>query len=367
MTREQEIVKVSIVGILANLLLAAAKAAAGLAANSLAIVLDAVNNLSDALSSVITLLGAKLAGKAPDRKHPLGYGRIEYLSALLVAGLVMYAGITAFVEAVKKIIEPEQAEYTALTLGILAAAIVVKLILGKYVKKAGEKVNSSALIASGADASFDAVLSASVLLTAVIYLTAGINLEAWVGVLLSVFIIKSAIEMVKDTLDDILGKRTDGELAKAIKRTVCEAEEVYGAYDLFLYNYGPGKDYGSIHIEVRDNLTVDEIDTMERRLAERVYQKHGIMLTGIGIYSHNTDNSEAGKMRKNVLQKVLAHQHALQVHGFYVNPVEKKMSFDVVISFACQREELLQEIRQEIGALYPDYELIVQADIDLTE
>ena len=165
MDRDKIIVRTSIIGIAANLLLAGFKAAVGILANSISIVLDAVNNLSDALSSVITIIGTKLAGKAPDKKHPMGYGRIEYLSAMIISMIVLYAGITSLVESVKKIIHPEKAEYTGVTLLIVAAAVVVKLLLGRHVKATGQKVNSGSLIASGEDARLDAVISASTLST----------------------------------------------------------------------------------------------------------------------------------------------------------------------------------------------------------
>ena len=211
--RNKIIVRTSLIGIVTNVLLAAVKATVGLLANSIAVVLDAVNNLSDALSSVITIVGAKLAGKRPDKKHPLGYGRIEYLSAMIVSGLVLYAGITALVEAVKKIISPEAADYSVLSLVLIAVAVVVKVILGRFVSAQGKKADSASLIASGKDALFDAVLSASVLLSAVIQMTTGVSLEAYVGVVIAGFIIKAGIEMMLDTVNDILGQRTDPEHA----------------------------------------------------------------------------------------------------------------------------------------------------------
>ena len=197
--RSKVIVRTSIVGIVTNVVLSAFKAVIGFITGSIAVTLDAVNNLSDALSSVITIVGAKLANKLPDKKHPLGYGRIEYLSAMIVAAIVLYAGGTSAVESVKKIITPEAADYSTVSLVIIAAAVVVKLVLGKYVKRQGERVNSGALVASGADALFDAILSASVLASAIVFVTTGISLEAYVGVLISLFIIKSGIEMLKDT------------------------------------------------------------------------------------------------------------------------------------------------------------------------
>ena len=365
--REKVIVRTSIIGILANLFLAGFKAAVGLAAHSIAVILDAVNNLSDALSSVITIVGTKLAGKEPDREHPLGYGRIEYLTAMIVAGIVLYAGITSLTESVKKIIHPEAADYSTVSLIIIAAAVVVKLILGAYVKGQGKKVNSASLVASGSDASFDAILSASVLASAIIFLLTGLSLEAWVGVVIACFIIKSGIEMMVETLNDILGKRTDPELAAAIKKTIGEDPDVHGAFDLFLYNYGPDKNYGSVHVEVNDTMTADEIDAMDRRIQFNVFKKHGVILTGIGIYSVNTKNDEAGNMRRTVLETVMAHDYALQFHGFYVNTEAKQMTFDVVLSFDCDRAQAIAELRGEIQALYPDYCVNVQGDIDVSE
>lgn len=227
--RERAIVKTSVVGIITNVFLAGFKAAVGFISNSIAVTLDAVNNLSDALSSVITIIGAKLGSKQPDKKHPLGYGRIEYLSSMIVAAIVLYAGITSMVESVKKIIYPEAADYSIVSLVIIAVAIVVKLILGQYVKKQGEKHNSGALIASGSDALFDAILSASVLLSAIIYLVWHISLEAYVGVVISIIIIKAGLEMMSETLNDILGKRGDNEEVAKIKRLICEETEVRGA------------------------------------------------------------------------------------------------------------------------------------------
>ena len=224
--RNQVIIKTSVIGILTNILLAAFKAAVGILSHSIAVTLDAVNNLSDALSSIITIIGTKLASRLPDRKHPLGHGRIEYLSAMIVSGIVLYAGITALVESVKKIITPEKANYTPVSLLIIAVAIAVKLVLGRYVKGQGERVNSGSLIASGSDATFDAILSASVLGSAIIYLASGVSLEAYVGVIIAIFIIKSGIEMMRETLSEILGERADSELTKKIKSLLTEVPEV---------------------------------------------------------------------------------------------------------------------------------------------
>ncbi len=365
-SRDSVIIRTSVIGILTNVFLAAFKAVVGIVSHSIAVTLDAVNNLSDALSSIITIVGTKLAGKSPDKKHPLGHGRVEYLSAMIVSGIVLYAGITSAVESVKKIIHPEVAEYSTVSLIIIAVAIAVKLILGKYVKKQGEMVNSGSLVASGSDATFDAILSASVLASAIIFLTTGISLEAWVGVVIAVFIIRSGIEMVTETLDDILGKRADSDVTVRIKRILSEEPEVRGAYDLFLYNYGPDRDYGSVHIELPDTMTVEEVDRLTRRLEAKVYDQTGVALTGIGVYSYNT-SGEAVKLRSEVTKRVMAHDWALQIHGFYFDMESREVRFDVVMSFDIDHGEGVKILTEEMQEAFPDYHFIVVPDIDISD
>ena len=354
--REKVIVRTSVIGIVTNLLLAGFKAVVGIISNSIAITLDAVNNTSDALSSVITIVGAKLGGKAPDKKHPLGYGRIEYLSSMTVAAIILYAGITSAVESVKKIFHPEEADYRAASLVIVAVAIAVKLILGSYVKKQGEKVNSGALTASGSDALFDAVLSASVLASAAIYMLWHISLEAYVGVLIAAVIIKAGIEMMSETVSDILGQRADPGLVKEIKSLIAQEPEVIGAYDLVMNNYGP-----------TDTMTVEELDRLTRRVEAKVYLATGVILTGVGVYSHNTGTGEAADIRNAVQKIVLSYDWALQMHGFYVDTESKTIRFDAVVSFDIKPKEAVRILCEDIKELYPDYTVHITPDIDLTD
>ena len=365
--REKVIVRTSVIGIVTNLLLAGFKAVVGIISNSIAITLDAVNNTSDALSSVITIVGAMLGGKAPDKKHPLGYGRIEYLSSMTVAAIILYAGITSAVESVKKIIHPEEADYRAASLVIVAVAIAVKLILGSYVKKQGEKVNSGALTASGSDALFDAVLSASVLASAAIYMLWHISLEAYVGVLIAAVIIKAGIEMMSETVSDILGQRADPGLVKEIKSLIAQEPEVIGAYDLVMNNYGPNKNYASVHMELPDTMTVEELDRLTRRVEAKVYLATGVILTGVGVYSHNTGTGEAADIRNAVQKIVLSHDWALQMHGFYVDTESKTIRFDAVVSFDIKPKEAVRILCEDIKELYPDYTVHITPDIDLTD
>ena len=366
--RDKTIIRTSIIGIAANVFLAAFKAVVGLTANSIAIVMDAVNNLSDAASSVITIIGTKLAGKEPDKKHPFGYGRIEYLSAMLISMLVLYAGVTAFVESVKKIIHPDAPEYSAAALIIVAVAVVVKIVLGRYVKRTGEKVNSDSLINSGADATMDSIISASTLVAAGIYLLFHISLEAWLGAIIAAVIIKSGVEMLRDTLSKILGERADAALAREIKETVTGFPEVSGAYDLVLHNYGPDAFNGSVHIEVPDTLSADDLDKLLRKIMVEVYQKHNVILTAIGVYSVNTKDPEAAAAREEVSRIVLANPHVLQMHGFYLDREEKTLRFDIVVSFDTpNRGQVYREVCEKVQQAYPDYTLQVAMDTDFSE
>ena len=362
--REKAIVKTSVIGIITNVFLAAFKAAVGIIANSIAVTLDAVNNLSDALSSVVTIIGAKLGAKKPNKKHPLGYGRIEYLSSMIVAAIVLYAGITSAVESVKKIIWPEEADYSIISLVIISVAIVAKLILGQYVKIQGKKHNSGALVASGSDALFDAILSASVLASAIVYLVWGLSLEAYVGVIISGFIIKAGIEMMIETVNDILGKRTEKEEVDHIKELICAEDGVLGAYDLILFNYGPNKNYGSVHLELPDTMTVDEVDRLTRHVQNKIYLETGVILTGIGVYSFNTSDDETAKIRNTVQEIVMSHDWALQLHGFYADIENKSIRFDVVVSFDVEKAEAVDILTKEVHAMFPDYELHIIPDID---
>ncbi len=365
--RNRIIVRASLVGIVANILLAACKAAIGLVSNSIAVTLDAVNNLSDALSSVITIVGARLAAKRPDKKHPMGYGRIEYLSAMIVAGIVLYAGITSAVESVKAIVSPSEPRYAMVSLVIIAVAVVVKLVLGRYVGSQGKRADSGALVASGADATFDAILSLSVLVSALLYTLTGISLEAFVGLVISVVIIKAGIEMMTETLDDVLGARTDPETSRRIKEILERQPEVRGAYDLLLSNYGPGKNYASVHLELPDTMTVAQVDALTRRVERQVLSEADVILAGVGVYSHNTGEGEAARAEQAVRETVLAHDWVLQMHGFYLDQETRSIRLDVVMSFDVDVHDGLTRLHSELSEACPEYTFQITPDVDVSD
>ncbi len=366
-SREKTIVRTSIIGIIANVFLAAFKAVIGLMSNSIAIILDAVNNISDAGSSLITIVGAKLAGKEPDKKHPFGYGRVEYLSAMIISVIVLYAGVTSLTESVKQILHPATPDYATVSLIIVAVAVAVKFFLGRYVKATGEKVNSDSLINSGEDARLDAVISASTLVAAVIFLTTGLSLEAWLAAIISLVIIKSGIGMLKETVSRILGEANDPELAKSIKQTVRSFPDVHGAYDLVLHNYGPDAWNGSIHIEIPDTYSADRLDSLIRDIEETVYRKHNVILTAVGVYSMNTRNKEITEAHRKARDVVFTHEHVKGMHGFYLDSEKRQMRFDVVISFDAEdRKAVYAAIVEDVQKAFPDYELRIAMDLDFS-
>lgn len=366
--RERIVIKTSIISIASNIILAGFKAFVGLVSNSIAIISDAVNNLSDAMSSIITIVGTKLAGKAPDKKHPYGYGRIEYMTSLVVSAIVLYAGITSLVESSKKIINHEIPDYNYTTLLILIAGIIVKFALGIYVKNKGKQVNSDSLVASGSDAYNDAILSISVLSSIIIYIISKINIEAYVGALLSIYIIKSGIELIKESVDNMLGTRIESDLARKIKKEVTSEKEVIGAFDLILNDYGPDKYLGSVHIEVDDTLTVSDIDKISRRITKNVMEKYGVILHTIGVYAINTKDKNIMEIRKNIRDIVFSHKGILQMHGFYLDEEEKTITFDIIIDFNVKnREEIYKEIYDEIESIYKDYKISITLDVDMSD
>lgn len=367
--RKRAIVRVSVIGIVANVALAAFKAVVGLLSNSIAIVLDAVNNLSDAASSFITIIGTRLAGKQADREHPFGYGRIEYLTTIVVSAIVLWAGITSLSESIQGIIHPEQASYEPTTLLIVAAAVVVKLLLGRYVKAQGKQLGADALVASGEDATMDAAISASTLVAAGIYLFFGVGLEAWLGAVISLVIIKSGIEMLQEALDKILGERVDGETSIAVKQTVSSVPDVRGAYDLILTDYGPQRLQGSVHVEVDERLTAREIDGITREIQARTYRETGVVLHTVGVYSTNTeDGTQAAAIRAELDQIVREDNRILQFHGLYVDEELKGATFDLVVGFdAPDRRAVLRQTLDRLQERFPEYAFDAVLDTDISD
>lgn len=364
MDRNKKIIRTSILGILTNIVLVAFKATIGLFVNSIAIILDAVNNLTDVISSVVTIIGTKLANKAPDREHPYGHGRIEYFTSVIIAIIILLAGVMAIKESCEKIISPADTKYSIITLVIIGVTVFVKFFLGTYVKKVGKNVNSQSLVASGKDALWDSVVSFSTLIAGIINYIWNFNLEGYVGVIISLLIIKSAIGMLKESANSMLGERADSELSAKIKERVLQFDNVQGVYDLNLHNYGPSRTVASFHIQVRNDMNAGEIHILTRNIAYKIYEEFGIAVT-IGIYAAN-DDGEFAQIKAELENIVKDYKEILQIHGFYVD--NENVFFDLIIDFdADDKNKIQQEIASKMKEKFPEYNYNIILDPDITD
>lgn len=365
--RAHQIIRTSWIGIATNVLLAGFKAVVGILSSSVAIVMDAVNNLSDALSSVITIVGTKLSQRPADRKHPFGFGRIEYFSAIIIAVIVLSAGITSLIESVKKIFSPTDPSYTTVTLVVIVVAIVVKLVLGQYVKRKGEQLKSDALIASGSDALFDAIITLATLLSAAIMLLWGVSLDGILGALISIVIIKAGVEMLASPVNELLGTSIPAELTSEIKKEVAAFEGVHGVYDLILHNYGPDVKIGSLHINVYDTMSAHDIHGLTRNITTYMFEKHGIIMT-VGIYAVATGENRRAELQSAVMKMLSAHPEIVQVHGFHYSEKEQKLSVDVVPDISVHDDAaLVSSLTHEIQPLVPGKQVIIVVDHNYSE
>ena len=365
--RSKKIVQTSLVGIFANLGLVVIKAIVGIVAMSVAIVMDAINNLSDALSSVITIVGTKLAQKKPDEKHPYGHGRVEYLTSLIISIIILIAGSAAIVESVIAIIDNNLPQFEIWSVILIAIAILVKIAISFFFRHRGKKLNSEALKGSGIDALFDAFLSLGTLIAIIVALLWSVNIEGYIGIIIGLFMIKSGVDVLRNSLSSIIGERMSKETSEAIKKLVVSNPEVKGAYDLIVNNYGPDRGIGSIHIEVDDNLTAKEIHPLTRKIANQVFEQFGIIMT-IGIYASNSSNEEVIKIRDTVRKEVLSHPTIKQMHGFYVDHEDKSITFDVIVDFKDKDSaRLIKEIHDNLVEKLPGYRFYIVEDKDFTD
>ena len=367
MDREKEIVRISVIGIFVNMVLVAFKLAVGFLSNSIAVILDGVNNLTDALSSVVTIIGTKLAGKAPDKKHPYGYGKMEYVSSVTVAVIILLAGFTACRESFDKVLHPEAADYSVISLIIIAVAAAVKLLLGRYVKTAGKIHHSEALAASGTDAMLDAVISLSTLVAAGISMAFSVSLEGVLGIVISVFILKTGVEILLESLGNIIGTRVDGKLSAELKAFICKNPAVLGAYDLSLHQYGPERLIGSVHVELPDDMTAREIHGLTRQITENVYRNFGIVLT-VGIYASNTVDGVFAGMKKALSALLSEYPEVLQMHGFYVDTEKMLVSFDLIMDFKTENKAAIEgDIIRRMKERFGEYDFIAILDSDVSD
>ena len=353
--------------ICSNAVLITLKLIVGFLTGSLSITSEALHSLSDIAASFIAFISVKKSSEPADEEHPFGHGRVEYITSLVIAVIILVAGGSAIYESILSLINKTKAEYTNLTLIIVSIAIVGKVALGLFFTKMAKKTNSDALKGSGIDALFDALLSTATLIGAIIAMYTNVYIEGYLGIIIGLFIIKSGVGILRDALSNIIGERTSKEVALAIKQTVNSFPEVKGSYDLILNNYGPTRAIGSIHIEVDDNLTAKEIHPLSRKIAQEVYLKYGVILT-VGIYATNSSNPRIKEIKKDVHDLMKEYKNIQQIHGFYVDEKLKIVSFDIVIDFDEEHpDQLVEQIKDKLKEKYQEYNFAIVVDNDFTD
>ncbi|MBW9212584.1 MULTISPECIES: cation diffusion facilitator family transporter [Terrabacteria group] len=366
--REKKIIQTSLIAIVMNLLLVAFKMGIGLIANSLSIILDAVNNLSDALSSIITIGGTTLSKKTADKEHPYGHGRYEYIAALIVAFIILYAGIQSVIETIKLWLHPSQPKYSWWSVLIVTVAIFVKIFLGNYVQQVGIQLDSPSLKNSGQDAKNDSLLSVATLMSALSSLWLHFEIDKYVSVVIALFILKSGYDILNETLSRILGERISSSLTSSVIEAAKHVPGVCGVYDLFINDYGPNRWIGSLHVEVEDTTSASQIDQLSRKVMRQVYIETGVTLSAVGIYTRNSHSEEVNEMRTGISKYCLQLGFVKQVHGFLVDQENKRIRFDIVVPFGIKSLNQKQmDLKEWIKKEYPGYAIDLTIDPDTTD
>ena len=365
MERDKKILKASFIGIVLNIILSVLKGINGIITKSTAIVLDAINNLSDALSFVATFIGTKMASKKPDKEHPYGHGRIEYFTTIIVALLILYAGISALTDSFKKVLSPTIPDYNVFSVIIMLFSIISKIIYSIYIRRVGNETKSEVLYDTSFDSLMDVFLTTSTLLGALLQLFFNLNIDGYVGILISLFIIKSSITMLKSPINTIIGTTVDKEIIDNLIDEVTKFNEVKGVYDVLLHNYGINGLIGSIHIELRDDMTAKEIHIMSKEIEKIIYDKLHIMLT-IGIYATNENDKLSFKVKNDLLDITKEYSSIIDIHGFYLDTKENTIRFDLTFDFLDDKEinKIKRQIVNELKKKYPNYDYIVVIDRD---
>ena len=328
--------------------------------------MDALNNLSDVLSSVITIIGTKLSEKKPDKKHPFGHGRVEYFSSVIIAVIIFLAGIMALKESIEKIIHPTLTLFNIPFLLVILLGVFVKYFFGSYLKEEGKKLNSKSLIASGIDAINDSILALSTFISALFSYFLSINIEGMVGILISLFILKTAYHILTETLDDLIGQRIDPSLTKKIKIFLASYDEVINVSDLYIHSYGPEKLVASAHLELNDKLSIKQVIKITRKIEIDMYNKYNIIFTA-GIYAIN-DNDKYNHIKKYLQEILKNYKTIIDMHGFYVDEKSKLITFDLTFDFdETNKKEKMKEIKSMLKKRYPDFEYQIIIDLNITD
>ena len=363
--RRKKIIGVSIIGIVANLLLGVLKAVLGLLSGSIALISDALNNITDSSSSLITIVGTKLAAKAPDKQHPFGHGRTEYLTSLLIGGIVFLTGFQSLISSVKAVFNKEDINTDITTVIIIIATIAAKILLGTFTENSGKKLNSTALIASGADAKNDAVVSVVTLISSILYMFAKISVDGIAGVIISVFILKTAYEVLSDTIKKLLGERVDGEIVRGIKDIVRNTEGVINCFDLILNDYGPDFYTGSINVEIEDDRSIGEMYPILHEAQTKIYNKYNVFLV-FGFYSVDVDDERYIKIKSLLKNYKENERHIINYHGIVIDEKDKTIYCDITRDFDITSETVIENVNRILKEEFSEYNIHVNIDTEFS-
>ncbi len=362
--REGVITAVSALGIAVNLLIAAAKVVLGLFASSIAIVSEGVNNASDAMTSVLTLVGSRLAGKHPDAKHPFGYGRVEYLTSLVIAGLILFTGIEMLISSVRLIFEPSELNVSVPALAVVAVSAVIKFLLGVFTVSAGKRSGSGALVGVGLDCRNDSFISVVTILSAVIFIVSGVSVDAYVGALMSLLVVKAGFDVLRDTVSELLGRPGDAELAAKLYREIRSTPGILGAVDMMLHNYGPDAYSGSVNVEIDHEKTVGEVYDFLHALQLRIMREYNVTLV-FGVYAVDGDHEEVRVIRQRIAEFVRAHEHVKSFHAVYLDPASPRLYCDLIVDYELHDWSLLRgDFTGFMLESFPEHELVLTIETE---
>lgn len=364
-TRFRSVVKAAAFGLAVNVVLALFKFLVGFAAGSIAIEIDAFNNLADGVSTVVIIVAMFVSVKKADAKHPYGYGRFEYMAAIFVALGIFYIGVQALIDSGTRILHPQTPDYTWLTVFIIAVAIVAKYFMSRYLVRTGNKYDSSALSAAGVDAKGDVLLTSGTLLAALVGIFFNFDIDGIVGFIIAIAIIKIAIDTLRDSVAPVIGNKVDNKLSHDITQFVMKNYPVVeGVYDLSIIDFGPETSYGTFHIELPDTLSAREVSELTRKMAVEAHKKFHVIFT-VGFYVTNTD-AAGDKDAKRVLEIASAHPEVKNVHALYVDTDNHSITFDVIVDFAAEGQKIIAQIKAEVEQAFPGYTVGIVEDTDFS-
>lgn len=362
--RQKIITKTSIIGILANLVIASVKIIIGIMANSLAIVSEGVNNASDSATSFIMLIGTKLSNKKPDKDHPFGHGRVEYLTGIVIGVIILMTGIGLIRESIDSIMHPKGMSVNALAVGIIVFSAVAKYALGEYTERRGKSVESDALIALGKDSKNDSFISIITIVSSLIFIFTGYSLDAYAGLVFSLVILKAAYETLKNTADEIIGRPGKFELAKQLYQEISKTEGIYSIADMMLHSYGPEKYSGSVNVEINHDKTVGEVYEFLHELQLRIMHEYNVTMV-FGIYAVDEDHPYMRELRKAIAEFIRPIEHVKSYHAVYISEETNTIYCDFIVDYDLQDWDGLKEnFCKYMAEKYPDYsvELVIETE-----